>query len=146
LELEAVKQLGRTADTAWLDAAQGKAIKVVAPLLPNLPLKHRYRIVFMERPLKEIVASQAAMLERLGKTGGKLSERQLAAAYLKQVDAVRGILSAHADRVSVLAVNYHAALADPAAAAAGLNRFLGGGLDEAAMAQAVAPALRRQGA
>ncbi|MFM8331348.1 MAG: alkaline phosphatase family protein [Candidatus Methylumidiphilus sp.] len=145
LELEAVKQLGRTADLAWLDDAQGKAIKVVAPLLPHLPLKHHYRIVFMERPLQEIVASQTAMLERLGKTGGKLSERQLAAAYLKQVDAVRGILSAHADRVSVLAVSYHAALADPAAAAALLNRFLGGGLDEAAMAQAVAPGLRRQG-
>jgi predicted AlkP superfamily phosphohydrolase/phosphomutase/tetratricopeptide (TPR) repeat protein len=144
LELEAVKKLGREADTSWLEAAQGKAIKVVAPLLPNLPLNHTYRIVFMERPLKEIVASQAAMLARLGKTGGKLSERQLAAAYLKQVDAVRGILSAHAGRVEVLAVDYHEALADPTAAAAEVNRFLGGGLDAAAMAAAVAPELRRQ--
>jgi hypothetical protein len=144
LELEAVKRLGREADVSWLDGAKGKAIKVVAPLLPNLPLNHTYRILFMERPLKEIVASQAAMLQRLGKTGGKLSERQLAAAYVKQVEAVRGILSAHAGRVEVLAVNYHRALADPAVIATEVNRFLGGVLDEAAMANAVAPTLRRE--
>ena len=40
-----------------------------------------------------------------------------------------------------LAVNYHEALANPTAAAAEINRFLGGGMDEAA----VAPELRRQG-
>jgi tetratricopeptide (TPR) repeat protein len=43
LELEAVKQLGRSADGAWLDETQGKAIKVVAPLLPSLPLNRAYR-------------------------------------------------------------------------------------------------------
>lgn len=145
LELEAVKKLGRDPDTGWLGEAKGKAIKVVAPLLPSLPSNHTYRIVFMERPLKEIVASQAAMLERLGKEGGKLSERQLAAAYLKQVDAVGGVLASNAGRVDVLAVDYHEALAKPAAVAAKVNRFLGGTLDEAAMAGAVAPELRRQG-
>ena len=145
LELEAVKQLGRNPDVTWLDAAQGKAVKIIAPLLPNLPQSQRYRIVFMERPLQEIVASQTAMLERLGKTGGKLSDRQLAAAYLQQMDAVRGILAAHSGRVSVLAVNYHNALANPISTAAQINRFLGGGLDETAMAQAIAPDLRRQG-
>lgn len=36
------------------------------------------------------------------------------------------------------------ALAEPAALAAQLNAFLGGGLDEAAMTAAVAPSLRRQ--
>lgn len=61
------------------------------------------------------------------------------------MDAVRGVLSAHAERVSVLAVNYHTALANPETAAAEINRFLGGNLDEAAMAKAIAPALRRQG-
>jgi len=145
LEFEAVKQLGRNADTAWLEQAQGKSIKVVAPLLPHLPMNRPYRIIFMERPLNEIVASQKAMLERLDKAGGKLTDRQLASAYLKQMNAVHGILSAHADRIEVLALSYHRALANPAAAATEVNRFLGGGLDEAAMARAIAPELRREG-
>jgi len=144
LELAAVKHLGRDPDTAWLDQAGGRAVKIVAPLLPHLPLGRRYRILFMERPLKEIVASQAAMLERLGKPGSRLSERQLAGAYLKQVEQVRGLLQTHPDQVQVLAVDYTRALADPARAARAVNRFLGGGLDESAMAAAVAPELRRQ--
>ncbi|BBL76867.1 alkaline phosphatase family protein [Methylomagnum ishizawai] len=144
LELAAVKRLGRDADTSWLDGAGGQAVKIVAPLLPSLPLGHSYRIVFMERPLKEIVASQAAMLADLGKTGGKLSERALAAAYLKQMDSVRAVLAARPERVRVLAVDYRTVLAEPAATAALVNRFLGGTLDEAAMAGAVDPGLRRQ--
>lgn len=144
-ELEVVKKLGREADLSWLDDACGKAIKVVAPLLPHVPLNRPYRIIFMERPLNEIVASQKAMLGRLDRQGGKLTDRQLASAYLKQVNAVRGILSANAKRIEVLALNYHRALADPATTATQVNRFLGGGLDESAMARAIAPELRREG-
>lgn len=144
LELEAVKRLGRDADLAWLDQAGGKAVKIVAPLLLHLPLGRSYRIVFMERPLKEILASQTAMLKNLGKEGGKLSERQLASAYLKQVDQVRAALAAHPERVQVLAVDYTQAVADPAGTAHVVNGFLGGGLDIAAMARAVEPSLRRQ--
>ncbi len=43
-----------------------------------------------------------------------------------------------------LGIDYHAALTDPAGTAVGINAFLGGGLDETAMAAAVDPALRRQ--
>lgn len=98
----------------------------------------------MERPLGEVVASQQTMLQRLGREGGKLSERQLAVTYRRQLDGVRQVLAAHPERVSVLAVNYHQALADPAAIAVKVNAFLGGDLDEAAMAAAVAPELRHQ--
>ncbi len=144
-ELEAVKRLGQGRDAAWLDEAQGKALKVVAPLLPELPVAgHSYRIIFMERPLKEIIASQAAMLKNLGRGEGWGSERSLAAAFLKQVDNVRAVLAAHSDKVSVLSVPYRQALEDPAAVASALNRFLGGGCDEAAMVAAVDPGLYRQ--
>lgn len=98
----------------------------------------------MERPLGEVVASQQAMLQRLGRAGGKLSERQLAATYRRQLDGVRQVLAAHPEQVSVLTVNYHAALAEPVAAAARVNAFLGGGLNEAAMVAAVEPSLRHQ--
>ncbi len=138
--LEAVKGLGRDPETSCLDGAGVKAVKIVAPLLPHLPLGRNYRIVFMERPLKDNVASQTAMLKNLGKAGGKLGERQLAAAFLKQVDQVRGVLAGHPDRVKILAVDYAAAVADSEHVARELNRFL----DEAAMVRVVAPELRRQ--
>ncbi len=65
-ELEAVKSLKR--DSSFLAKANGKTLKVIAQLLQNLPMNYRYRIVFMERNIIEIVASQQKMLERNGKT------------------------------------------------------------------------------
>jgi len=141
-EFEAAKKVGK--NNAWLEQAKGKAVKIVAQLLPGLPPGPQYRILFMERPLGEVVASQQAMLQRLGREGGKLSERQLAATYRRQLDGVRQVLAAHPERVSVLAVNYHEALAEPAALAARVNAFLGGELDEVAMAATVEPGLRHQ--
>jgi hypothetical protein len=57
---------------------------------------------------------------------------------------VGGVLRKNAGTVMLLSVDYDAAVETPAVAAARINRFLGGGLDEVAMASAVAPGLRRQ--
>jgi len=147
-EFEPVKSLGRTPAHLWIDKAHGKALKIVAPLLPHLPPGRPYRIVFVERPLKAVLASQQAMLETSGQASGRppnrRSERQLASAYLQQVANVGGVLRKNAGTVMLLSVDYDAAVETPAVAAARINRFLGGGLDEVAMASAVAPGLRRQ--
>jgi hypothetical protein len=42
-------------------------VKIISALLPHLPNGHAYRVVFMIRPLEEVVGSQDKMLERLGK-------------------------------------------------------------------------------
>lgn len=69
-KLERVRKL--QTDTSWLNEARGKVIKVVAPLVPFLPQECPYRIVFIERDLEEIVASEEKMLDRVGHNGGKL--------------------------------------------------------------------------
>src|ERR1700723_3759963 len=46
--------------------AEGKAVKVISQLLFSLPADRDYRIIFMERPLTEVVASQAEMIRRRG--------------------------------------------------------------------------------
>ena len=145
LEFEPVKRLGRPgADSSWLESARGHAVKVVAPLLRGLPQGRPYRILFMERPLRQIVASQGAMLQRLGKSGANLTDRQLAAAYLRQVEDLESLLAAHGPELRLLALRHGEALTDPAALAERINRFLGGGLDTAAMAAAVDPSLWRE--
>ena len=140
-EFEPAKQLGKNND--WVAKARGHVVKVIAQLLPGLPAGHRYRIIFMARPLAEIVASQSAMLARLGREGGSLSDRQLAATYRKQIDRIGRMLADH-DHIAAITIDYHEALTDSAAVAKRLNAFLGGGLDEAAMASAVDPSLRRE--
>jgi hypothetical protein len=61
-EYEPVKRIRERAD--WFSEAQGKAVKIVAPLLAELPPGLACRILFIERDLDETVASQTRMLAR----------------------------------------------------------------------------------
>ena len=142
-ELEAVKQLKKK-NFSWVEQGKGKAVKVIGQLLPNLPQGVNYRILFMERPLNEIVASQSVMLERLNKVGAKGGQQRLARTYAKQMQQIGNLLAGFPENVGVMAVNYHEVLSDPATAARKINEFLGGTLDEPAMVDAVAPELRNQ--
>lgn len=141
LEYEAAK---KARDTSWIREAGGKGVKLVAQLLPNLVPGPDYRIIFMERNLGEVVASQAAMLSRQNLAGGSLSDRRLAATYRAQVQSAQNSLRRLGARCSVLGINYQEALADPEGTARRVNAFLGGTLDEAAMRRAIDPSLRRQ--
>lgn len=62
LEWEGAKQLG--ARPELINAARDKVVKIVSPLLPLLPQRHRYRIVFLRRPIRQVAASQARMIAR----------------------------------------------------------------------------------
>jgi len=136
---------GRGDHGGWLDQAGGKVVKMVAQLLPNLPPGRQYRMIFMERPLEEVIASQDAMLERLDRPrAGKRSN--LARTYMAQVEQVKRVLAPHAGRLSVLPIDYRRALAEPESVAAEVSAFLGGALDVEAAAKAIDPGLRRQGA
>lgn len=64
-EHEAVKQLHK--DKAWLVNAENKVLKVVTPLIPNLPNFMRYKIIFIERNIDEVISSQNKMLQNMGK-------------------------------------------------------------------------------
>ena len=64
-EHERVKELGSDRDRSWLRAARGKAVKVVSHLLQFLPADNRYCVILALRDLREVIASQNLMLERL---------------------------------------------------------------------------------
>jgi len=139
-EYDGVRRIGR--DGGWLQPARGKAIKIIAQLLPHLRQDEHYRVVFMERPLSSVMDSQDEMLQRLARKGSPRSGHRLAETYLKQVDAVRRVLEDFRDTVQVLVVDYDEAVADPANTASRVNRFLGALLDESAMASVVEAGLR----
>ena len=66
-ELEAVKK--GAADLSWVAQAREKAVKVVAPLVNALPPGHRYRVVFVERAVEDVLASQGKMIARRSADG-----------------------------------------------------------------------------
>ena len=138
-EFEPVKQTKN--DASWVAPALGKAVKMVYLLLLDLPSEYEYRVVFMRRNLDEVLASQKAMLERLGKTS-PLDDARMAALFRDQL-ARFDAWSKGRPNLRLLDVSYNAAVADPAPVAAEVDRFLGGGLEVDAMSQIVDPLLYR---
>ncbi len=140
-EYEPVKRL--RGDRSWLPQARGHAVKIIHLLLRDLLLDGslHYRIVFMQRPMAEVLASQRAMLQREGKAGADAAI--LTKAFESQLAQLDIWLAAQA-QVTVLRVPYHQVLSEPQAVADAVSGFLGLTLDTAAMAAAVDPALHRQ--
>src|SRR5215813_2420595 len=60
LEWERIKTLPK--DPNCIVEAEGKVVKCISQLLLALPMNHEYRIIFMQRPLPEVLASQEEML------------------------------------------------------------------------------------
>ena len=72
--------------------------------MPKLPSGQPYRIIFMQRPLSEVIPSQDKLLERLGKKGSKLTPKKLAETYQKQLKQVEQVLNYYQD-IEVLPIN-----------------------------------------
>src|SRR5215467_5098422 len=64
LEWEKIKQLPN--DPGCIAEGEGKVVKVISRLLLSLPPSHEYRVIFMQRPLPELLASQDQMMKRRG--------------------------------------------------------------------------------
>ena len=128
LEWEAVKRVGREPHLLDEPGLDRRAIKVVSALLPTLPRKHRYRVVFMSRPVEEIVRSQARMIARRGSAGAEQSGEELTATLQKHRDETLAHLKDETQIFDVLEVDYPAMVADPAAWAARVAEFVGADL------------------
>jgi len=140
-EFERVKAL--ESDSSWMPQAQGRAVKVISALLRHLPTGFRYKVLFMERDMKEVLASQRRMLERRGAPADPSDDERMAKLFERHLADVRARLTT-GDVFDVLEVRYDAVLADPPAEVARIRGFLGVELDEARMAAEVDRELYRQ--
>ncbi len=140
LEWERIKTLPD--DPGCLAEAEGKVVKVISRLLLSLPAGHEYRVIFMERPMPEVLASQDQMLRRCGtyKKGG--NPAAMAAAFEKHLREVDAWLNAKA-HVKILRIAYHDVLQNPRTISEKLADFLGVTLNCEAMSGQVDQSLYR---
>jgi len=109
-ELETVKQMS-VGNIDWLAAAGGKVVKVISALLEYLPSNYSYKVIFMEREIKEILASQHKMLARRGETS-QVEDAEMEQQFRKHVSVVKPWL-ARQPNMEVLYVSYNSLMADP---------------------------------
>lgn len=140
-ELETVKDLAGDGDASWVAGARGRAVKVISLLLEHLPRGHAYRVIFLERDLAEVLASQRKMLSRRGEASAT-DDARMAEIYEVHLRKVRRLLASDA-RFESLYVGYADVVSRPRAQAERIAAFLGRPLDLDRMTAAVDPALYR---
>src|ERR1700726_5268349 len=126
LEWERIKQLPK--NPACIAEAEGKAVKVISRLLLSLPAGHEYRVIFMQRPLPEVMASQDEMLKRRGTFKAGEDNSVVARAFQDHLSDVYGWLHGN-PHVTVRRVQYHALLRAPKETADGVAKVLAVPLD-----------------
>jgi hypothetical protein len=139
-EFERVKRLEK-GDTAWLADTAGKAVKVISMLLRSLPTQYRYKVIFMERDLGEVLASQQKMLVNRHAEGA-VDDAQMTVLFTHHLQEIRRWLAAQPN-FAVIYVSYSDLLTTPTPLVAQINQFLGGRLNTAAMLDVIDPTLYR---
>jgi hypothetical protein len=124
-----------------IDEAEGKAVKVISQLLLSLPQGRSYKLIFMERPLPEVLASQDEMLKRRGSVQA-VDAARLTSAFRDHIRGVVEWLERRKD-IPVCRLGYRKVLSDPMGSAKEVGDFLGLDLNVEAMALAVDPSLYR---
>ena len=145
LEWEAVKDLANEPELFDDLDLDKKSIKVISMLLPALPKKHTYKIIFMTRPVDEVAASQMKMIERLQNGEAQPTSSDIAKQLEQHRNAVLGWMKSN-DHVQALLVNFPKLVDDPQPFIEEITEFLGDDLiiNPQAMAAAVRPNLYRQ--
>jgi hypothetical protein len=133
LEWERIKQLPD--DPGCIAEAEGKVVKVISRLLLSLPSGHDYRVIFMQRPLPEVLASQDEMLRRPGTYKEGANPAAMGAAFEKHLRDVYAWLEGK-PYVKSIRIAYHEALVHPEAVSRRIAEFLGISLNVDSMARA----------
>ncbi len=140
-EFEKVKKIKE--DVSWLDSCQGRAFKMVTALLYHLPPDKKYKVIFMRREMKEILASQKAMLIRSEKPENALSDQEMAERFEEHLHRVEAWLAKQSN-IEVIYMKYNEVIRHPYENARVVARLLEDRLDVEKMARVVERSLYRQ--
>lgn len=109
-EFELVKKLP-DGQSQWLADANHKVVKIISALLEHLPAIYRYKIIFMEREPREILASQQKMLANRNEKSG-VDDAEMQEQFQKHLAAIKYWL-ARQPNMDVMYVDYNKMISKP---------------------------------
>jgi hypothetical protein len=129
-EIESSKNL-KDGEKKWLYDARGKAVKVISYLLEFLPDDLSYNVIFMEREIGEVLASQRKMLQRRNETS-TLTDAEMEAQFREHLRAVK-YWATRKPNMRILFVKYNEMVGAPESLCGSIADFLEVPLDLKAM-------------
>jgi len=139
-EIEDVKAL-KDGQSKWIYDARGKVVKVISYLLEFLPQDLTYDVIFMDREIHEVLASQKKMLARRNETSA-ISDEEMEKQYREHLKAVKYWLPRQAN-FRVMYVKYDEMVKSPETLVPNIVNFLELPLNVDAMVAVPNPALYR---
>jgi len=140
-EFERVKKMS-DGDTSWILDSKGKVVKVISALLTWLPPSHSYKVLFMRRPISEILTSQKKMLKRRGIMQEKVGDEEMTRIFEKHLEDISH-WAGERKYISLLNVEYTSLISHPAEIITNIERFLNVSLNKEKMVEIVDPNLYR---
>jgi len=141
-EYEAAKRL-KDGDSSWVKNARGKVVKIISYLLTNLPEKSHYHVIFMQRDLDEVLASQRKMIIRRGEDPDKIDDKKMKTILQNHLNEIDAWIDQQ-DNIARIDMPYKQIVNDPDLYIEELTQFLGFPLDTESMIRVVDPDLYRQ--
>lgn len=138
-ELEKVKSLG--VDSSWMANARGKALKVVSPLLRYLPSDEKYKILWIKRPLTEVIVSQELMKGKKRDEVMKSFPFQMAVDMQLEEERIERWISQQGN-IQSIEIQYYDCINSPAEVMEKLEEFVGINLKKEGI-NAIDPSLHR---
>ena len=135
-ELEAVKKLAQ--NRFFMKEAGGKVVKVVSHLLRYLPVDFHYKVLFVNRDIREIIVSQQKMIGKQNAPYPLALENKFRA-HLQKISPYLH----KKGNMDVLHLQYTGIIENPLLNAARISDFLEADLDIESMAKVVSPELYR---
>jgi hypothetical protein len=139
-EMEPVKKLSE-GNTQWLAQAGGKVVKIISSLLEYLPPEYHYKIIFMERELQEVLASQQKMLKNR-QENSQVLDTELSAQFETHLALIKYWL-ARQPNMEVIYISYNRMLGEPRIYCERVTDFVGLPLNMEKMLAIPNPALYR---
>ncbi len=139
-EWERIKRLPQQPEL--IAEADGKVVKVISQLLLSLPAGRTYRVIFMERPLSEIIASQAEMIKRRGSSAPAVGQTVMLQALQAHLNQVNTSLKQRSN-TEVCRVDYRKLISEPGHVVRSIQQFLQVPLDLSAMERQIDKTLYR---
>ncbi|MCP4372110.1 MAG: sulfotransferase [Deltaproteobacteria bacterium] len=139
-EYEKVKQIKK--DASWIKKCRGKTFKMVSALLYYLPQNERFKVIFMQRDMNEMLASQDAMLQRLERKTDDSSNAEMLDRFQKHIREVEKWLEEQKN-IEVIYIRHNEVIQGPHECAKLVSRFLEDKLDTVRMAGVIEKPLYR---
>ncbi len=139
-EIEEVKAL-KDGQTRWIYEAPGKVVKVISYLLEFLPADLAFDVIFMDREIHEVLASQKKMLARRNEVS-TISDEEMEKQYREHLKAVKYWLPRQTN-MRVMYVKYDQMVKSPQTLVPSILEFLDLPLNAEAMIVVPNPSLYR---